>query len=77
MPDKNLKYQSVTLLVPYREGVAPGDWDWWALADTAEPTWVSSSDDLTAEEARQLLTTNGFAEDENDLAHQVADEEEE
>ena len=73
MASKNLKYQAVTLLVPYREGEhsPPEDWDWWTLTDCGEPVWLTDAEDLTADDARETLIVNGFG---NDLAKQVADD---
>jgi hypothetical protein len=74
--DQNLKYQVVTLMVPYREGVTPPpeEWDWWDLADTVEPVWVSNVEDMPYADAHETLVVNGFG-DEGDYADQLKEDE--
>lgn len=68
----NLRYESVTLYVPYREGETshPEDWDWQTLVDTIEPIIVCSTDPVPFKDADEILRVNGFDEP-GDLADQL------
>jgi hypothetical protein len=72
---KDLRYERVTLLVPYHDGeeADPGRWDWMDLLDTNAPVPLISSDPVPAAEARTMLSENGFG-DPGDLADQLADD---
>jgi hypothetical protein len=67
-----LRYHQITLLVPERTDESvdePDQWDWTALADTADPVFVAATDPLPAADAREILRTNGLS----DLAEEVSE----
>lgn len=77
--ERNLRYQAVTLMVPYRDtggNLKPEDWDWAELADVADPIWVSSAEPIPYDDMIETLVANGFDDHDTAVVQLAPDEQE-